>query len=192
MAANPGIHVLTDGQWAGLEPLINEGRPHGKVPHGTLRQTIAAILWRHQNGAKGRSVPSELGPWWKAAQTFIRWARLGVRDRLLDRVQQGGVARGMAFLDGTSIRAHHQAAGAGKRGPTAKSATAAKRLAARVVALAPRPAASPTAAAGPSPSRWLRARPTNCPWRRGGSAAYPTFQAGCSAIAASPPMPSVP
>src|SRR5512144_266061 len=74
MTGNPGIHVLTDARWAELEPLIDEVRPHGKVPHDDLRQTIAAIVWRHQNGAKGRSIPTELGPWWKAAQTFLRWA----------------------------------------------------------------------------------------------------------------------
>ena len=30
--------------------------------------------------------------------------------------QEGGVKLGMAFLDGTSIRAHHKAAGAARRG----------------------------------------------------------------------------
>src|SRR5215218_4167902 len=69
-----------------------------------------------QNGAKWRSIPGELGPWWKAAQTFIRWAHLGVCQRLLNLVQQRGVALGMAFLDGTTIRAHQKAAGADKRG----------------------------------------------------------------------------
>ena len=72
MADNPGIHVLSDERWAELAPLINEVRPHCKVPHDNLRQTFAAILWRHQNGAKWRSIPTELRPWWKAAQTFIR------------------------------------------------------------------------------------------------------------------------
>src|SRR5215211_8962088 len=127
MTENPGIHVLRDARWAELEPLINEVRPHCKVPHDNLRETIEAILWRHQNGAKWRSIPGELGPWWKAAQTFIRWAHLGVWERLLNRVQQRGVALGMAFLDGTNIRAHQKAAGANKRGPTASSATAARR-----------------------------------------------------------------
>src|ERR671916_2035723 len=108
MTENPGIHVLTDAQWAELEPLIDEVRPHCKVPHEDLRQTIAAIFWRHQNGAKWRSIPAELGSWWKAAQTFVRWARLGVWERLLDLVQQRGVALGMAFLDGTNIRAHQR------------------------------------------------------------------------------------
>src|SRR5690349_21876423 len=117
MTENPGIHVLTDARWAELEPLIDEVRPPCKVPHDNLRETIAAILWGHQNGAKWRSIPGELGPWWKAAQTFIRWAHLGVWERLLNLVQQRGVALGMAFLDGTNIRAHHKAAGADKKIP---------------------------------------------------------------------------
>src|SRR3954451_11525358 len=79
MTENPGIHVLTDARWAELEPLIDEVRPHGKVPHDNLRETIEAILWRHQNGAKWRSIPGALGPWWKAAQTFIRWAHPAAR-----------------------------------------------------------------------------------------------------------------
>ena len=140
MTANPGIHVLSNARWAELEPLINKVRPPCKVPHEDLRQTIEAILWRHQNGAKWRAIPGELGPWWRAAQTFIRWAHLGVWERLLDLVQQRGVALGVTFLDGTNIRAHQKAAGAEKRGPTARGATAVKRLAALVVATAPRPA----------------------------------------------------
>jgi len=52
-----------------------------------------------------------------AAQTFSRWSRLGAWERLLELAQQrGGVEAGMAFLDGTSIRAHHKAAGAAKKG----------------------------------------------------------------------------
>ena len=84
------------------EPLIEEVRPHGKTPPQDLRRTISAILWRHQNGAKWRSIPAELCPWWLAAQLFIRWAKQGVWERLLDLVQQRGVALGMTFLDGTA------------------------------------------------------------------------------------------
>ena len=140
MTGNPGIHVLSDAHWAELEPLINEVRPHCKVPHENLRQTIEAIVWRHQNGAKWRSVPAELGPWWRAAQTFIRWAKLGVWERLLEHAQQCGIALGMTFLDGTSIRAHQKAAGAEKRGAAPKSATSVRRSAALAGATAPRPA----------------------------------------------------
>ncbi|MFC4173394.1 IS5 family transposase [Microvirga sp. GCM10011540] len=108
--------MLTDAQWAILEPLVEQCRPKGKTPPHDLRRTMEAILWRHQNGAKWRSVPVELGPWWRAAQTFIRWARLGVWERLLNLVQERGIQLGMTFLDGTSVRAHQKAAGARRKG----------------------------------------------------------------------------
>ena len=132
--------VLTDEQWAALEPLVEACRPHAKVPPSDLRRTLEAIIWRCTNGAKWRSIPADLGPWWKAAQIFIRWARLGVWDRLLDLAQERGVELGMAFLDGTSIRAHAKAAGAAKKGDLERNVTLVRRLADLVAAMAPRPA----------------------------------------------------
>jgi transposase len=131
--------VLTDAQWAVLEPLVEACRPHAKVPPSDLRRTVEAIVWRCANGAKWRAIPAELGPWWKAAQTFIRWARLGVRGRLLDAAQERGVQLGMAFLDGTSIRAHAEAAGASKKGDLERSVMLVRRLADLAAAMAPRP-----------------------------------------------------
>ena len=130
--------MLTDRQWAVLEPLIEICRPHAKVPSPHLRRTIEAILWRHQNGAKWRSVPAELGPWWMAAQTFIRWSRLGAWERLLALVQENGIKLGMTFLDGTNIRAHQKAAGASRKGDLRKSEMIVKRLADLVEAMGPR------------------------------------------------------
>ena len=132
--------VLTDAQWVVLEPLVLEVRPHSKVPHVDLRRTMAAIIWRHNNGAKWRAIPAELGPWWGAAQTFIRWAKLGVWERLLALAQAraGGVELCMTFLDGTNVRAHAKAAGAAKKGGLAKAETSVKRLGALVAAMAPR------------------------------------------------------
>ena len=105
--------MLTDAQWVVLEPLVARCRPQAKVSSSNLRRTISAILWRHTNGAKWRAAPAELGPWWMAAQTFIRWSRLGAWERLLVLAQERGVQLGMTFIDGTSVRAHHKAAGAG-------------------------------------------------------------------------------
>ena len=92
-----------------------------------------------------------------AAQTFIRWSRLGVWERLLALVQRRGqgVRLGMAFLDGTSVRAHQKAAGAAREGvlelngrhvrrlsapPTSLRGIGRSPMAALVAALAPRPA----------------------------------------------------
>jgi transposase len=132
--------MLSDGQWALLEPLIEACRPKGKTPPQDLRRTLSAILWRHQNGAKWRAVPEELGPWWRAAQIFIRWARAGVWERLLNRVQDCGIQLGMVFLDGTSVRAHQKAAGARRKGALKLNETIVKHLAALVAAMALRPA----------------------------------------------------
>ena len=132
--------MLSDGQWALLEPLVEACRPKGKTPPQDLRRTLSAILWRHQNGAKWRAVPEELGPWWRAAQIFIRWARAGVWERLLTLVQERGIKLGMVFLDGTSVRAHQKAAGARRKGALKLSEMHVRRLADLVAAMAPRPA----------------------------------------------------
>ena len=122
--------MLSDAQWALLEPLIEACRPKGKTPPQDLRRTLSAILWRHQNGAKWRAVPEELGPWWRAAQIFIRWARAGIGERLLTLVQECGIRLGMVFLDGTSVRARQKAAGAPRKGALKLSELIVKHLAA--------------------------------------------------------------
>ena len=132
--------VLTDARWAVLAPLVEACRPRAKVPPSNLRRTVEAIVWRCRNGAKWRSIPAELGPWWMAAQTFIRWSRLGVWERLLVMAQERGLELGMTFLDGANVRAHQKAAGAARKGALRRSATSVRRLAARVAAMAPRPA----------------------------------------------------
>ncbi len=132
--------MLTETQWGRLEPLIEACRPKGKTPPRDLRRTLTAILWRHENGAKWRAIPAELGPWWRAAQTFIRWAHLGVWERLLQLEHGEGIELGMTFLDGSNIRAHQKAAGAARKGAPQPSAIAVRRWAARAAATAPRPA----------------------------------------------------
>jgi transposase len=83
--------------------------------------------------------PGGLGPWSRAAQTFIRWARRGVWERLLGLSQEKGVQLGMTFLDGTSIRAHQKAAGARRKGALKLSEMYVRRLGDLVGAMAPRP-----------------------------------------------------
>src|SRR5881392_3245538 len=130
--------MLSDAHWMSLEPLVEACRPKGKTPPQDLRRTLSAIVWRHENGAKWRAIPAELGPWSRAAQTFLRWARLGVWERLLLLAQQRGVQLGMTFLDGTSIRAHQKAAGAARKGALQRSGTRVKRWAGLGAGMGPR------------------------------------------------------
>jgi transposase len=103
-----------------LAPLIEASRPPDRTDHHDLRRRIEAIIWRHDNGAKWRQIPAELGPWWMAAQTFSRWSRLGAWERLLEAAQRrGGIEAGMAFLDGTSDPSPPQGRRRGQKGGTA-------------------------------------------------------------------------
>ncbi len=109
--------VLTDAQWSTIEPLIEAVRPRTGRELIHLRRTFEAMVWRLTNGAKWRAIPAELGPWWMAAQTFIRWSKLGVWERFFELAKETGQPElGMVFMDGTVIRAHQKAAGADNKG----------------------------------------------------------------------------
>ena len=172
--------VLTDVQWSAIEPLIEAVRPQTGRELTNLRRTVEAIVWRMQNGAKWRAIPAELGPWWMAAQTFIRWSKLGVWERLFEAAKAAGCpALGMVFMDSTILRAHQKAAGAAKRGTPQPShrARTTKRSAAARAALAPRPMPLPTRGA----ALWA------LPSRRGRQARHhkaPTFWPFCLAFQA--------
>src|SRR5215207_9262851 len=154
--------MLTDGAWMDLEPLLEACRPKGKTPPQDLRRTISAILWRHQNGAKWRAIPADLGPWSRAAQMFIRWAHLGVWERLLLLAQARGVQLGMTFLGATSTeRDEREALGRSRGGYGTKACVIADGLG-RAVAfiLAPgqaheRPQAVPLLERLPGVPQWV-------------------------------------
>ena len=75
-----------------------------------------------------------------AAQLFIRWAKQGAWERLLGLAQAraGGLDLGLAFLDGTNIRARAKAAGAPEKGDLQQAETSVKRLVALAAASGPR------------------------------------------------------
>ena len=149
--------VFTDAQWSAMEPLIEAVRPQTGRELSNLRRTFEAIVWRMQNGAKWRAIPAELGPWWMAAQTFLRWSKLGVWERLFEAAKAANWPElGMVFMDATIIRAHQKAAGAGQGG------TPARRLAEARAASAPRPTRLRTREVG----LWASPSPPGRPARR--------------------------
>ena len=127
--------VMSDDEGRVWEPLIEVVRPKGKIPPRNLRQTVSAIFWRHQDGAKWRSLPSVFGHWRTAAQLFIRWSKVVVWEALFERVKDQDPAMGVVFLDGTNIRAYHKAAGAVKKRNSESAEAIVRHLAARVEVL---------------------------------------------------------
>lgn len=140
------MDILSDEDWARLKAALDVARSGTGRPFPDERRTVEAVIWHQRNGAKWRSVPPALGPWWKAAQLHIRWSRAGVWARAFALLRDAGQpALGEVFLDGTSVRAHQKAAGA-------KGGRERMRSAAPAVAGAQRPARSVTGRAARSPS----------------------------------------
>lgn len=143
-------NLLTDGQWARLEPLLPPARPRTGRPNKDHRLVVEAIVWRLRTGAPWRDLPACFGPWQTAYSRFRRWREAGVWDRALAALQAQGDAAGdldwtLHFVDGTTIRAHQHAAGA-KRG------AATKPSAAPAAASPPSCTCGPSGAASRSPS----------------------------------------
>src|SRR3954453_16689369 len=130
------MQILSDGEWSRLKAALDEARSGTGRPLGDERKTVEAVIWRRSNGARWRAVPSELGPWWRAAQLHIRWSRAGIWERAFAMLRDAGQPElGEVFLDGTNLRGPHKAAGA-KGGPRRRP------LVAHLVATAQRPARS--------------------------------------------------
>ena len=77
---------------------------------------LNGILWILRTGAPWRDLPERYGSWVTVYSRFRRWRAAGVWDRILSALQAEAAHDGtlddtLALIDGTSIRAHHQAAG---------------------------------------------------------------------------------
>jgi transposase len=74
---------LNDRQREALANIVESGPT--PALYGVVRWRLKDLtLWVwEENGAKGRAIPAELGPWWMAAQTVLRWSKLGVWEHLL-------------------------------------------------------------------------------------------------------------
>jgi transposase len=107
------MEILRDSEWAQLQAALEVARSGTGWALGEEGKTVEAIIWGQRNGAKWRAVPSELGPWWRAAQLCIRRSRAGVWERVVAVLRDAGQAElGEVFLDGTNVRAPDEAAGA--------------------------------------------------------------------------------
>ena len=111
---------LTDEQWAMPAPLFPPQRGNGR-PYRDHRTTMNARFWILDAGSPWRCLPERFGPWKTAYNRFNRWRAEGIIDRILQALQirldaDGCIDWDLWCVDGSSVRAHAAAAGAGKKG----------------------------------------------------------------------------
>ncbi len=125
-------HELRDEEWAQLKPLLPPQRPTTGRPAKDHRTVLNGIVCVLRTGAPWRDLPERYGPWQTISSRFRRWQEAGIWDQALVALQteaahDGDVDGSLAMIDGSSIRAHQQAAGAPKKGasPPRRSGAAA-------------------------------------------------------------------
>jgi transposase len=98
---------LTDFEWRVIAPLL-PNKPRG-VPRVDDRRVLNGIFWVLRSGAPWRDLPERYGPRTTCYNSFVRWRRVGVWDRLMDAITTA-YDGDIQMIDSTSIRAHQQAA----------------------------------------------------------------------------------
>ncbi|RKG63929.1 IS5 family transposase [Corallococcus sp. CA054B] len=110
-------HELTDQEWKRIRPLLPPRR--GRHSLKGERLFVSAVYWLARTGSPWRDLPGRYGKWKSVHNRFNNWSKRGVWERLFKEVQVESnppVPRDEAsILDGTTIRAHLDAAG-GKGG----------------------------------------------------------------------------
>lgn len=112
-------HELADAEWAQLQPLLPSVVTRGRYyrDHRTILNGM--LYWLH-TGVPWRDLPERYGPWQTVYARFRRWSRTGLWDQILGQLQReldglGQIEWTLWCIDGSHVRAHKAAAGAGKK-----------------------------------------------------------------------------
>ena len=102
--------VLTDAQWALLEPLLPSSKGKQSRPFRDHRQVLEGIVFRYRTGCPWRDVPDRFGPWKTLWKRQARFSKDGTWDRVLERLLVQADAAGhidwQLWLDSTVSRVH--------------------------------------------------------------------------------------
>jgi transposase len=118
-------HELSDAEWALLKPLLPPVRTRGSCYHDH-RTILNGMLFRINTGIPWRDLPERYGPWQTVYSRYRRWTRNGLWDQILAALQrrldaQGSIEWSLWCIDGSNVRAHKAAAGAGKKSAAART-----------------------------------------------------------------------
>jgi transposase len=107
--------VLTDAQWAKMEPLCL-GKPTDPGRSGSdNRMFLEAVLWIARTGSPWRDLPPTFGNWNTVFKRYRDWVKAGVFKRIFDAASDDPDME-FAMVDATIVKVHRHAQGA-KGGP---------------------------------------------------------------------------
>ena len=103
--------VLTDAQWAKMEPHRLD-KPSDPGRSGTdNRRFVEAVLWIARTGSSWRDLPEEFGKWNTVFKRFRDWVKADVFQALSDAVSKQPDME-HAMVDATIVKVHRHGQGA--------------------------------------------------------------------------------
>ena len=103
--------VITDRQWALMEPhCLGKETDPGRTG-GDGRLFLEAVLWIARTGSPWRDLPVHFGKWNSVFKRFRDWVKANVFQRLFDAVSDEPDME-FAMIDGTIVKVHRHGQGA--------------------------------------------------------------------------------
>ena len=105
---------VRDDQWDRIKDML-PGRPGSAgATAADNRLFVEAVLYRYRAGLPWRDLPERFGDWKNVHRRFSRWAKSGVREKVLQHLA-ADADNEYAMIDSTIARAHQHSVGAKKR-----------------------------------------------------------------------------
>ncbi len=112
--------MLTDEQWAQIEPLLPPQKGPMGPPFRPHRPVVEGVLYRLRKSVPWRDLPAEFGSWQTVHRRHQTWSQDGTWDRVLAAVQAQADAAGevdwASSVDSTVVRVHQHGATAKREG----------------------------------------------------------------------------
>ncbi|WP_321363679.1 IS5 family transposase [uncultured Celeribacter sp.] len=112
-------HVLTDAQWAIIEPFcLGKATDPGQTGRDP-RLFMEAVLWIVRTGAQWRELPVEFGKWNSVFKRFRRWVKADAFYSMFRTLAEDADFE-YAMIDGSIVKVHRSGQGA-KGGPQSQA-----------------------------------------------------------------------
>jgi transposase len=125
---DPGtvFDLIKVAEWTRIAPLLPARETRGTY-YADHRRVLKGMLYRHATGCAWRDLPPRYGPWSTVASRQRRWTHEGLWGRILAALQgelaeAGRIDWELWCIDGSHVRAHRVAAGAGENRPPGEPA----------------------------------------------------------------------